>query len=176
MKINPRHLPLLAFLALAMGLWATMEYNPQPKLPVETVMPPFTLQKLGENEASTWQPTPGTITIVNFFATWCVPCLAEHPQITKLSKLDGVEVVGIAWNDQPAALNAWLEKHGNPFTSVWRDPSGRAAISAGLRGVPETFVLDATGKVRMHVRGAIHEGTAAEIESLVKEWQHAPLK
>lgn len=174
MKMNPRHFPLLAFLALALGLWATMEYNPQPTLPVASTMPVLTLQKLGESQPRDWQAPTGTITIVNFFATWCVPCLAEHPQITRLSKLDGVEVVGIAWNDPEPALHAWLAKHGNPFDAVWRDTTGRSAIAAGLRGVPETFVLDGEGKVRMHVRGAIHEAKAAEIEALVKEWQHAP--
>lgn len=176
MNVNPRHFPLLAFLALALGLWATMEYQPVQTLPVASVMPVFTLQKLGEDAPREWQASKGTVTIVNFFATWCVPCLAEHPQITKLSKMKGVEVVGIAWNDPEEALNAWLKKHGNPFTSVWRDPNGRSAIAAGLRGVPETFVLDADGKVRMHIRGAIVESKAAEIEQRITEWQHAPAK
>lgn len=175
-NINPRHLPLIAFLSLALGLWATMEYKPESKLPVASVMPTFILQKLGESAPTEWQANKGTFTIVNFFATWCVPCLAEHPQITRLSKLEGVEVVGIAWNDPEEALNNWLAKHGNPFDSVWRDPSGRAAISAGLRGVPETFVLDGEGKVRLHVRGAIHEAKAAEIEALIKGSSHASAK
>lgn len=171
--MNPRYMPLLAFLALALGLWAAMEYEPEPALPTASVMPPLQLKKLGDENVTQWQVTPNTVTVVNFFASWCVPCLAEHPQLKAISAMEGIEVVGIAWNDGVAPLQRWLAKNGNPFDSVWRDVNGTAAITAGLRGVPETFVIDKQGKVQLHIRGAMDAGTADRLTAKLKEWRDA---
>lgn len=171
--MNPRHLPLIAFLALALGLWATMEYKPQPTVPVASTMPPLVIQRLNADAPIEWRATPGNVTLVNFFASWCVPCLVEHPQLKTLAKIDGIDVVGIAWNDKPAALNAWLDKHGNPFDSVWMDATGRAAIAAGLRGVPESFVVDKGGVVRLHIRGTIDANRIDELTRLLEELRDA---
>lgn len=171
--MNARQMPLLAFLALALGLWAAMEYDPTPTVPTASIMPPLSMVKLGDAKLQRWQATPGTVTVINFFASWCVPCLAEHPQLKKISTIDGVEVVGIAWNDKPEALHAWLERNGNPFDSVWRDVNGTAAMTAGLRGVPETYVVDQAGKVKLHIRGAMTEAQADQLMIKLTEWRDA---
>ncbi len=171
--MNAHHFPLVAFTALALGLWATMTYQPEPPVLVASAMPPLVIQKLGGDAVSEWRPEPEHVTLVNFFASWCVPCLAEHPQIKALSKIDGIDVVGIAWNDKPQALNIWLEKHGNPFDSVWIDAAGRAAIAAGLRGVPESFVIDKHGIVRLHIRGTIDPDRLDELTTMLKELRDA---
>lgn len=171
--MNPRQLPLFAFLALALGLWAAMEYDPAPRLPTASVMPSLSIQKLGEDSLRTWQAEPDTVTVINFFASWCVPCLAEHPQLKKLAAVDGIQVVGIAWNDKAAALEAWLNQHGNPFDSVWRDVNGTAAMTAGLRGVPETYVVGKDGKVKLHIRGAMTDAQADQLILKLAEWRDA---
>lgn len=171
--MNSRQMPLFAFLALVLGLWAAMEYDPKPKLPTASVMPALQLKKLGDDKVTQWQVNPNTVTVVNFFASWCVPCLAEHPQLKAISKLEGIDVVGIAWNDGAAPLQRWLDKNGNPFDSVWRDVNGTAAITAGLRGVPETFVVDREGKVQLHIRGAMDKATAERLTAKLKEWRDA---
>lgn len=174
--MNTRHFPLLAFMALALGLWATLEYKPQPKVPVASAMPPLVLQSLDAADTVQWRPAPSTVTLVNFFASWCVPCLVEHPQLKTLAAIDGIDVVGIAWNDKPAALNPWLSKHGNPFDTVWLDATGRAAIAAGLRGVPESFVIDGHGIVRLHIRGTIDANRIDELSALLQELRDAKLQ
>jgi len=96
----------------------------------------------------------GKVTVVNFFASWCVPCLAEHPQIVALSKLKGVQVVGINYKDKPENAKAWLTRHGNPYARIGVD-GGRGAIEWGVYGMPETFIVDRTGRIRFKHVGPI---------------------
>jgi cytochrome c biogenesis protein CcmG/thiol:disulfide interchange protein DsbE len=84
--------------------------------------------------------------IVNVFASWCVPCRVEQPLLLKL-KADGVPIVGVAWKDKAADTRGFLNEAGDPYAVVVSDPSGRAGIDLGITGVPETFLVDATGKV-----------------------------
>jgi cytochrome c biogenesis protein CcmG/thiol:disulfide interchange protein DsbE len=84
--------------------------------------------------------------LVNVFASWCVPCAVEHPELMRL-KADGVRVVGIAYKDKPAASQAFLERLGDPFAVVLTDPQGLGGIELGVSGVPETFAVDARGVI-----------------------------
>jgi cytochrome c biogenesis protein CcmG, thiol:disulfide interchange protein DsbE len=95
--------------------------------------------------------------LVNFFASWCAPCLAEHPLFTRLSAREGVPIIGIAWKDKPEATRAWLAKLGNPYRQLLFDPDGKTALDWGLSGVPETYLVDGQGIVRLHFRGPISE-------------------
>jgi len=100
----------------------------------------------------------GKVTVVNFFASWCVPCLAEHPQVMALSKIKGIQVVGINHKDRPAAAKDWLTRHGDPYARIGVD-AGRAAIDWGVYGMPETFILDKTGRIRFKHVGIIRPET-----------------
>jgi cytochrome c biogenesis protein CcmG/thiol:disulfide interchange protein DsbE len=95
----------------------------------------------------------GKVTLVNFFASWCTPCLAEHPFLMELSQKRKVHVVGINYKDMKGA--SWLKKHGNPFSRVGGDPKGRVALDWGLAGVPETFIVDKKGHIRFHHKGPL---------------------
>ncbi len=95
--------------------------------------------------------------LVNFFASWCAPCLAEHPLFTRLKEREGVPIIGIAWKDKPEATRAWLDKLGNPYRQLLFDQDGKQALDWGLSGVPETYLIDAQGIVRLHFRGPITE-------------------
>ena len=95
--------------------------------------------------------------LVNFFASWCAPCLAEHPLFTRLKQRDGATIVGVAWKDKPEATRAWLARLGDPFSQLLFDPDGKTALDWGLSGVPETYLIDGAGIVRLHFRGPITE-------------------
>ena len=97
----------------------------------------------------------GRITVLNFFASWCTPCLVEHPQITALSKTAGVTLVGINYKDKPADAARWLARHGNPYARIGVDPAGEIAPEFGLYGVPETFLIDRAGRIRFKQVGPI---------------------
>lgn len=110
----------------------------------------------------------GKIYAVNFFASWCVPCRAEHEVIKDLAAI--LPVVGIAYRDQPAATQKFLTELGNHYTLMAADATGRNALDWGLTGVPETYVIDAAGVIRFHLSGPLtSEIVEREIKPLVKE-------
>ena len=90
----------------------------------------------------------GQVSLLNVFASWCIPCKVEHPQITRLGKIPGVALFGLNYKDKPAKAKAWLELLGNPYHRIGADLNGRAGIEWGVYGVPETFIVDATGHIR----------------------------
>jgi cytochrome c biogenesis protein CcmG, thiol:disulfide interchange protein DsbE len=94
--------------------------------------------------------------LVNFFASWCLPCIEEAPNLARLREL-GVALWGIAYKDKTDATAAFLDQHGDPYLRVARDASGMTAINFGLYGVPETYVVDKTGIVRRRIAGGISQ-------------------
>lgn len=110
----------------------------------------------------------GAPVVVNFWASWCTPCLEEHPLLLELAR-SGVRIIGINYKDDPQAAAQWLARHGNPFSAVALDPQGRAGLDWGVYGVPETFVLDATGTIRYkHIRPMTREVWASHFEPVLK--------
>ena len=92
--------------------------------------------------------------LVNFFASWCVPCIVEAPSLMALSR-EGVPIWGIAYKDKPEATRAFLDRHGNPYARVAVDQPGRVAIDWGVSGVPESYLLGKDGTVRWRVAGPL---------------------
>lgn len=92
--------------------------------------------------------------VVNFWASWCVPCIVEHPQLMTLHR-QGVPVLGINYKDRPADARGFLANRGNPYTRLGADVPGRAAIDWGVYGVPETYVLDRQGVIRWRWAGPV---------------------
>jgi cytochrome c biogenesis protein CcmG/thiol:disulfide interchange protein DsbE len=105
------------------------------------------------------RPGPGEVTVVNFWASWCAPCLQEHPQLMALRTLEGVRLYGINYKDQAASARRFLERNGNPFSAVGVDGNGRAGIEWGVIAVPETFVVDSRGIVVYKHTGPISAET-----------------
>lgn len=91
------------------------------------------------------------LVLVNFFASWCLPCAEEQPVLARLARETGLRVYGIAYKDKPEATALFLARHGDPFTEVGYDPAGSAAIEWGVYGVPETYVLRDGKVVWRHV-------------------------
>ena len=98
--------------------------------------------------------------LLNVFASWCIPCIAEAPQLMKL-KQAGVEIDAIAVRDTPEAVQAFLARHGDPYTRIGDDKASRAQLGMGSSGVPETFVIDAGGRIAYQHIGDIREDDVA---------------
>ena len=106
--------------------------------------------------------------LVNFFASWCVPCVEESGTLMSLQK-QGVTIWGIAYKDTVDAAAGFLMRYGDPYHRVARDADGRTAINFGLYGVPETYVVDRQGIVRLRYAGGITQAAAeATILPLVR--------
>ena len=116
----------------------------------------------------------GGVTVVNVWASWCVPCRREHPFVEALGADERIRVVGINYEDPPANALAFLSEFGNAYDAVGVDRSGRLSIDWGVYGVPETFLLDRAGIIRHKVIGPITEETFQDevlprIEALLAE-------
>ena len=97
----------------------------------------------------------GTPVIVNFWASWCAPCVAEHPLLIILGEKAKVPIYGVNYKDQTSGARRFLGRYGNPFAAVGVDANGRAAIEWGVYGMPETFVLDGQGRIVYKHVGAL---------------------
>jgi cytochrome c biogenesis protein CcmG, thiol:disulfide interchange protein DsbE len=97
----------------------------------------------------------GQVSVVNVFASWCIPCRDEHPLLVALKDETGVRLVGINQKDAPENARAFLSELGNPYDAIGADSDGRVSIDWGVYGVPETFVVDADGIVRFKHIGPI---------------------
>jgi cytochrome c biogenesis protein CcmG, thiol:disulfide interchange protein DsbE len=89
----------------------------------------------------------GEVSVVNFWASWCVPCVQEHPVLVALRERTGVSVYGINYKDQATAARRFLGRYGNPYSAVGVDGNGRAAIEWGVYGMPETFIVNGKGEI-----------------------------
>ncbi len=118
--------------------------------------PEFVLPAVAENVAGGFatENLRGEVTMVNVFASWCIPCLAEHPLISRLAE-DGLRVYGINHRDEASEAIRWLKRHGNPYTAVGFDPDGRISLEWGVTGVPETFIVNAAGVITYKHAGPI---------------------
>lgn len=159
--------PVLAFVAIAAFLFAglrdraTTAPDVLPSMLVgkaapKTALPPLDPQARAFSSADL---SAGHVSIVNVFASWCVPCREEAPALQALSQLKGVSLYGMVQKDTPAKARAFLNDLGNPYSRIDLDADGRASIDWGVYGVPETFIIDGHGIVRLRYAGPITADT-----------------
>ena len=151
-------LPPLLFAGLAvLFLWGMQRPDPTalPSARVGGPAPALTLAPLGGLTPvdPALLAAPG-VKLVNFWASWCAPCRAEHPNLSALAA-EGVTILGVNYKDNPADAMAFLSGLGNPFAAVSADPTGRTGLDWGIYGVPETFVVDGGGKVVLRIPGPL---------------------
>ena len=132
--------------------------------------PAFDLPTLdGQPPRLTTADLKGAPVLVNFFASWCAGCQEEHPYLMQLGQSGQVRLLGIDYKDAESDLRPWLEHKGNPYGLILSDLEGRAGIDWGVYGVPETFVVDAQGKILFKQVGPMTpEVFARDIQPLLK--------
>jgi cytochrome c biogenesis protein CcmG/thiol:disulfide interchange protein DsbE len=107
----------------------------------------------------------GPVTLVNVWASWCVPCHDEAPILMQMAEDKRIRVVGINYKDQPDNARRFIGRYGNPFAAAGADANGRASIDWGVYGVPETFVVDRAGRIAHKLVGPI---TPENLEKVLK--------
>ena len=145
-------LPAAAFTALAIYFFVSLSRDPSvlPSAMIDQPAPSFTLAGVGDQPGLARSEFAGQVVLINFFASWCVPCRGEHPLLARLAEHERVAIYGIAWKNKPGDAAQFIAQLGNPYRAIGLDESGRVGIDFGLTGVPETFVLDKTGTIRRH--------------------------
>lgn len=150
--------PVSVLLGLLMLLGASLGRDPQalPSPLIGKPAPAFSLARLDQPDAvfspQSWR---GQAFVLNVWASWCGPCRQEHPVLLDLARQGGVPIVGLNYMDKADDGRQFLAEHGNPFKVVVQDPRGRAGIDYGVVGVPETFVIDKQGVVRLKLTGPL---------------------
>lgn len=162
-------IPAAVLVALVILFAAGLQRDPT-KVPSPLIgkpAPAFTLPTLDGATLALAQ-LQGKPVLVNFWASWCTPCLQEHPLLMELAR-SGVVIVGLNYKDDPEAARQWLARHGNPFTAVAQDRDGRVGLDWGVYGVPETFVLDGAATIRHKQIGPMtREAWEQDIAALLK--------
>ena len=160
--------PLAAFFMLAawFAIGLTRDPSKLPSALLDRPAPEFALRELAGSDvpALSSASLQGKVSLVNVFASWCVPCRAEHPILMRLARENGVPVYGISYKDKAADSLKFLRELGNPYAAIGHDESGRVGIEWGVYGVPETFVVDRTGRIRHKHVGPI---TPKDLETLL---------
>lgn len=162
--------PALVFLAMAALFGLALSGGDPSKLPSALIGKPAPTVSFQALEALTegGKPVPGFSgtdlvggqpTVVNFWASWCAPCIEEHPLLTAIKERTGVRIAGVNYKDTAANARRFLGRYGNPFAVVGVDPDGRGAIEWGVYGMPETFVIDGKGRIAYKHVGPISPET-----------------
>jgi len=168
-------LPLVVFTALAAIFWFRLGGGDPSHIPSALIghpAPPTALPPL-EGLASNGAPIPGLdpsvfkgkVSLVNVWASWCVPCHDEAPLLTELGRDNRLQIVGINYKDSPDNARRFLGRYGNPFGIVGVDANGRASIEWGVYGVPETFIVGREGTIVYKLVGPV---TAENINTVLR--------
>ncbi len=165
-RLLPCALFALLLIVLAFTLWHT-----SPKHPPETLkaLPPFSLPALYASTPLTSQHIEQEkhYVVLNLFASWCVPCLHEHPWMQTLATQSHLTLYGIAWKNTVEDAKTWLTTHGNPYHKIGMDLDGTVGVSLGITGVPETLLISPEGTVIKRWRKALMKDDVEEILSLI---------
>ena len=163
-----RLLPLYALFIVtfffALAFWQDPTDVPTPLVTSRAAMPPLDLPLLTTSEQRlTHADITDNVTLVNMFASWCIPCIFEHSHLLALSQhYPMVKRIGIAYKDPPQQAERFLRRHGNPYHIVGYDQDGSNALLWGASGVPETFIIDKHQTVRYHLRAPITDSILAQ--------------
>src|SRR4030095_11850121 len=169
-----RFLPLLLLLAFIAAVAWRLSSPADDKIESKMIgraIPAFALAPAvpGKPGLSSRELASGRPRMVNVFASWCVPCIAEAPLLSEL-KRQGVPIDAIAVRDRPADVAAFLVDHGDPFDRIGADPESKAQLALGSSGVPETFIVDGRRIIRYQHMGPIEPD---DVPDLVGRWRSA---
>jgi len=158
--------PVVVFLGLAAVFFMGLGRDPNlvPSALIDQSVPSFELPPInGSGGGLTSADLTGAVTVVNVFASWCIPCRAEHPLWMDLAEKGEVRLIGINYKDEAGAATRWLAELGDPYERIGADRDGRVGIDWGVYGVPETFIVDKEGRIRYKHVGPVSEQTWREV-------------
>ena len=163
---------LAVFAALVVLLAIGLRHDPRevPSPLIGKAAPSFELPLLQEpDKRFNEKQMLGQVWILNVWASWCPPCLAEHPVVTRIATAGLAPVIGLNYKDARDDALPWLERNGNPYQLIAFDRDGRIGIDYGVYGVPETYVIDRQGVIRYkHIGPLSAEVVQQKVEPLVK--------
>lgn len=152
-------LPLMIFLVIvgyfAVSLRPGHDSHELPSPMIQQPAPGFDLAGLGEGKPLALETLKGHPFVINFFASWCVPCRIEHPLLMRMAAQNHVPLYGIAYKDKPDDSSRLLATFGDPYRQVGMDRDGRVGLNFGVYGVPETYVIDRAGVIRRRFVGPL---------------------
>ncbi len=164
-------IPFLVFSLIGLALAIGLRNDPRamPSAMIDRDMPAFTLQPVSDDLPLLQRSDLlGKVSLLNVFGSWCTACLHEHPTLMRLARQKRLAIYGVDWRDTPSAGANWLRTNGNPFTAVGLDSQSKLAIDLGVTGAPETYLIDAKGRIRFKQVGPITEPVWREtIEPMV---------
>ncbi len=174
MKRGPRFLPLIVLmLFVAVVAWRLSKPADEaiPSRMIGRPVPGFALAPAvpGKPGLASTDLAKGQPRLVNVFASWCVPCIAEAPLLLEL-KRRGLAIDAVAVRDKPQDVAAFLARHGDPFLAIGSDPESKVQLALGSSGVPESFIVDGRGIIRYQHMGAIEPD---DLPTLLREWEAA---
>jgi cytochrome c biogenesis protein CcmG/thiol:disulfide interchange protein DsbE len=173
MKLLRYLVPLALFIAVVVFLGIGLGLNPRevPSPLIGKPAPAFKLPRLDDaTQTISREDMLGKVWMLNVWASWCAPCREEHPLVIDIARRQLVAVYGLNYKDQKAAATGWLANLGNPYRATLVDADGRVGIDFGVYGVPETFIIDREGIVRMkHIGPLTPQVVREKIEPLLKE-------
>jgi cytochrome c biogenesis protein CcmG, thiol:disulfide interchange protein DsbE len=168
-------LPLALLAALLVFLGAGLKLDPHevPSPLIDKPAPAFVLPRLDDGtQTIASAQLIGKPWVLNVWASWCAPCREEHPLVKAIAARGLAPVYSLNYKDEPAAARQWLAMLGNPYQATLMDRDGRVGIDFGVYAVPETFVIDARGIVRMkHIGPLTPEAIRDRIEPLLLKLQ-----
>jgi cytochrome c biogenesis protein CcmG/thiol:disulfide interchange protein DsbE len=174
-------MPAVAFagLMLAFGVSLDRDPNTVPSALIGKPVPAFSLPPVkGRDLGLSTADLGGDVSVVNVFASWCVPCREEHPFIVRMKEQGIAAIHGLNYKDKPDDAARWLDTMGDPYTRTGADIDGRVAIDWGVYGVPETFVIDGQGRIGFKLVGPITadilEKTILPVIARLREERSAP--
>jgi cytochrome c biogenesis protein CcmG/thiol:disulfide interchange protein DsbE len=149
---------LFAVVLIAFGLGLSHDPTLLPSALIDRPAPDFNLPGLMDPaQGLAREDLGGTVTLINFFASWCAPCREEQAALIILACHPGITLDGITYKDKPSDSRHFLDHIGNPYHRVGVDRDGMTAINFGVHGVPETYVVDGTGHIRYRHVGSLSE-------------------
>jgi cytochrome c biogenesis protein CcmG, thiol:disulfide interchange protein DsbE len=170
-------LPLLVFIVLLGFLAVGLSLKPRevPSPLIDKPAPAFSLPMLATPDKQlSLQDLRGKVWLLNVWASWCVACRVEHPLLVDLSGKGVVPIYGLNYKDKRDDALGWLARFGNPYVASLSDAEGLVGIDYGVYGVPETFVIDKGGMIRMkHIGPVTPEVLRDDILPLVKRLEAA---
>ena len=169
-----RFLPLLVLVAFVGAVGWRLSKPGDEQIPSQLVgqtVPAFALAPVLPDKPglSSADLTKGQPRMVNVFASWCVPCIAEAPLLLEL-KRQGVAIDAIAVRDKPEDVASFLARHGDPFLAIGSDPESKVQLALGSSGVPESFIVDGRGIIRYQHMGPIEPD---DLPTILREWEAA---